>query len=76
MKGWHKEEKELVESLLWYLLNDKDVNEWEHGFIKSIIESKQYTYTDKQLSKLEDIIEKCKWYEYSNIMKLVINSMK
>lgn len=76
MKGWYKEEKELVESLLWYLLNQSEVNEWEHDFIKSIIENNKNTYTAKQLSKIEDIIEKCKTYEYRNLIKLVVESMK
>lgn len=72
--NYTKQEKELFLGLLCGLMNDKEMNQWQHDFIKSIVEKEQLSFTDKQKIKLREALEKAGEYEYRNILHILINN--
>lgn len=67
------QEKDLFLGLLCGLMNDKEMNQWQHDFIKSIVEKEQLSFTGKQKIKLNEAIDKAGEYEYRNILRLLIH---
>ena len=76
MIQWTKEEKDLISTMLYSLLNNANVNEWEHGFLNSIAEREQSTFTDKQREKIKTIITKCDDYEFPHLLQYVLDQSK
>lgn len=67
------QEKDLYLGLLCGLMNDKELNQWQHDFIKSIVEKEQLSFTGKQKIKLKEALDKAIEYEYRNILRLLIH---
>lgn len=75
MKDYSKQEKEIFYGMLCGLMNDKDMNQWQHDFIKSTVDRNQTTFSDKQITKLIEAADEASTYEYRNILKAVLKNI-
>ena len=67
------QEKDLVHTMLYALLNHRNTNEWERGFLQSMIDKDQSTFSQKQADKISSIIHKCQDYDFPNLLNYILN---
>ena len=67
-----KEEKDLVHTMLYALLNHRNTNEWEQSFLQSIIDKDQTKFSHKQTSKIKSIMSKCNDYEFPTFLQYIL----
>ena len=67
-----KEEKDLIHTMLYTLLNHRNTNEWEQSFLQSIIDKDQTKFSTKQTSKIKSIMKKCNDYEFPTFLQYIL----
>ena len=67
-----KEEKDLIHTMLYALLNHRNTNEWEQSFLQSIIDKDQTKFSHKQTSKIKSIMSKCNDYEFPTFLQYIL----
>lgn len=69
---YSEEEKRIISSMLYSLLNHKDVTTADHDYLLQIAKRKQVTYTIKQRERIGDILRGCTDFEYKVMLNLLL----